>query len=170
MVEKEKKSESVPVKQEPARTEPQHLLTPFEDMEKMFEDFFPRSWLRRYKHDWPSFGNLNQPFHGQMPKVDIIDRDNEVFIRAELPGVDKKDIDISMTDSSVTIKGETRKEEKQEKGDYYRCETLRGSYTRTLSLPAEVNSDKSTAVFKNGILELTLPKKERARRRSIEVK
>jgi HSP20 family protein len=105
-----------------------------------------------------------------MPKVDIIDRDDEVFIRAELPGVDKKDIDISMTDNTVTIKGETRKEEKEEKGDYFRRETSHGCYTRTLSLPADVNTDKTNATFKDGVLELTMPKIERAKRRNIEVK
>lgn len=170
MAEKEKKSEVVPVKKEAARAEPQHLLSPFEDMERLMEDFFPRSWLRRYKHEWPSFGTLSQPFKGQMPKVDIIDRDDEIFIRAELPGVDKKDIDISMTDNTVTIKGETSKEEKEEKGDYYRCETSRGSYTRTLSLPAGVNAEKTSATFKDGVLELTMPKMEQAKRRNIEVK
>lgn len=92
-----------------------------------------------------------------MPKVDIIDRDDEIFVRAELPGIDKKDIDISMTDYTLTIKGETKKQEKEEKGDYYRCETSQGSYMHTLSLPAEVNSDKAKTKFKDGVLELTLP-------------
>ncbi len=83
--------------------------------------------------------------------------------------MDKKDIDISMTDHTVTIKGETKKEEKEEKGDYYRCETSRGTYIRTLTLPAEANSEKADAKFKDGVLELTLPKMERAKRRSIKV-
>jgi len=169
MAEKNKKTEVVPVKKEVASAEPRHLLSPFEDMERLFEDFFPRTWLRRYKQDWPSTGMLSQPFEGRMPKVDVIDRENEIFIRAELPGVDKKDIDISMTDNTVTIKGETRKEEKEEKGDYYRCETSRGSYTRTLSLPADVNTDKANATFKDGVLELTMPKREEAKRRKIKV-
>lgn len=171
MDDKSKKSDVVPVKKGTAvsRAEPRHLLSPFEDMERLFEDFFPRSLLRHYRHGLSSASELTTPFEGRMPKVDVIDRDNEVFVRAELPGVDKKDIDISMTDNTVTIKGETRKEEKQEKGDYYRCETSHGAYTRTLSLPSEVNSEKTKAVFKDGVLELTLPKLERTKRRNIKV-
>lgn len=165
----EKKDEVVPVNKEATRAEPMHLLTPFEDMEKLFEGFFPRHMLRQFKYDWPSTSKLAAPFEGHMPKVDIVDRDNEIFVRAELPGVDKKDIDISMTDNTVTIKGETKKEEKEEKGDYYRCETSRGCYTRTLTLPAEVNSEKTNAIFKDGVLELTMPKMEGAKRRNIKV-
>ncbi len=84
MAETEQKAEVVPVKKEVARTEPRHLLNPIEDMERLFEDFFPRSLLRQYKHGFPTSSELAAPFEGQMPKVDIIDRDNEIFIRAEL--------------------------------------------------------------------------------------
>ena len=171
MDEKTKKSDVIPVKKEAAVTpaEPRHLLSPFENMERLFEDFFPRSLLRHYRTGLPSASDLVVPFAGHVPKIDVIDREDEIFVRAELPGVDKKDIDISMTDNSITIKGETRKEEKEEKGDYYRCETSHGTYTRTLSLPAEVNSEKTKAVLKDGILELTLPKREHAKRRNIKV-
>ena len=169
MAEKKKKADVVPVKKEMSRAEPRHLLSPFDNIEKIFEDFFPRSMLRQFKNEWPSTSTLAAPFEGRMPKVDVIDRDDEIFVRAELPGVDKKDIDISMTDYTLTIKGETKKQEKEEKGDYYRCETSQGSYIRTLSLPAEVNSDKAKSSFKDGVLELTLPKMERAKRRTIKV-
>lgn len=169
MAEKNKQADIVPVKKEMGRAEPLHLLSPFDNIEKIFEDFFPRSMLRQFKTEWPSTGTLAAPFEGRIPKVDIIDRDDEIFVRAELPGIDKKDIDISMTDYTLTIKGETKKQEKEEKGDYYRCETSQGSYIRTLSLPAEVNSDKAKSSFKDGVLELTLPKMERAKRRTIKV-
>lgn len=169
MAEKNKKADIVPVKKETAHIEPRHLLSPFENIEKIFEDFFPRSMLRQFKHEWPSGGTLTTAFEKSMPKVDIIDRDDEIFVRAELPGIDKKDIDISMTDYTLTIKGETKKQETEEKGDYYRCETSQGSYIRTLSLPAEVNADKAKASFKDGLLELSLPKMERAKRRNIKV-
>jgi HSP20 family protein len=99
----------------------------------------------------------------------VIDRDNEVVVKAELPGVDKKDIDISVTQNTVTIKGTTSHEEKEEKGDYYRCEISRGSYSRTLSLPADVDEEKTKAEFKDGILELTMPKKKKSKRHTIKV-
>lgn len=171
MSEKSKKAEVVPVKKEKGmtRAEPRHLLSPFENMERLFEDFFPRSMLRHYRLGLPSASELTAPFEGRMPKVDIIDRDDEILVRAELPGVDKKDIDISMTDNTITIKGETQTEEKEEKGNYYRCETTHGAYSRTLSIPVDVNSDKTNATFKDGVLEITLPKKEQAKRRNIKI-
>lgn len=170
MAEAKGKAEIIPVKKEKEskRLNPRHLLTPFEDMERWVEDFFPRSWLRQHRLDWPS-GNLASAFEGRMPKVDVIDRDDEVFIKAELPGIDKKDIEVSMSDNMITIKGSSKKEEKEEKGDYYRCEITQGSYSRSLSLPAEVNIDKSQAKFKDGVLELHLPKVAQAKRRNIKI-
>jgi HSP20 family protein len=109
------------------------------------------------------------PFEGKMPAVDVSDLDDEVVVRAELPGVEKKDVDVSMSDNTVTIKGSTKREEKEEKGDYYRCETTCGAFTRTVALPAEVDGSKAKAKFKDGLLELTLPKMEKSKRRSIEV-
>jgi HSP20 family protein len=164
------KAEIIPVKKEKEskRLNPRHLLTPFEDMERWVEDFFPRSWLRQHRFEWPA-GNLTTAFEGRMPKVDLIDRDDEVFIKAELPGIDKKDIEVSMTGNTITIKGSSKKEEKEEKGDYYRCEISQGSFSRSMSLPAEVNIDKSQAKFKDGVLELTLPKTESTKRRNIKV-
>jgi len=102
--------------------------------------------------------------------VDVIDRDDEVVVKAELPGVEKKDLDVSVTETSVTIKGTTSHEEKEEKGDYYRCEISRGAYARTVALPSYVDADKAKASFKDGVLELTLPKVEKSKRRSIEIK
>jgi HSP20 family protein len=74
-----------------------------------------------------------------------------------------------MTDDTVTIKGSSSKEEKEEKGDYYRCEISRGSFSRTVSLPAQVDTARSSAKFKDGVLELKVPKKEQAKRRSVKV-
>jgi len=104
-----------------------------------------------------------------MPRVDIVDRDDELVVKAESPGVDKKDLDISVTDNAVTIKGSTSHEEKEEKGDYYRCEISSGAYSRTLVLPSEVEADKAKANFKDGVLELTLPKLKKAKRHTIKV-
>jgi len=164
---KEEKKES---KQELQKAEPRRALSPFEEMDRMFEDFFPRSWMRPFRWEWPSLGEMAKPFEGKMPKVDVIDRDDEVVVKAELPGVEKKDLDVSVTETSVTIKGTTSHEEKEEKGDYYRCEISRGAYARTVALPSYVDADKAKASFKDGVLELTLPKVEKSKRRSIEIK
>lgn len=164
------KEEKKVSKQELQKAEPKRALSPFEEMDRLFEDYFSRGWMRPFRWEWPSLGEMAKPFEGKMPKVDVIERDDEVVVKAELPGVDKKDLDVSVTENSVTIKGTTSHEEKEEKGDYYRCEISRGAYTRTVSLPSYVDADKAKASFKDGVLELKLPKVEKSKRRSIEIK
>jgi len=164
---KEEKKQS---KQELQKAEPKRALSPFEEMDRLFEDYFSRGWMRPFRWEWPSLGEMAKPFEGKMPKVDVIERDDEVVVKAELPGVDKKDLDVSVTENSVTIKGTTSHEEKEEKGDYYRCEISRGAYARTVTLPSYVDADKAKASFKDGVLELKLPKVEKSKRRNIEIK
>jgi HSP20 family protein len=156
-------------KGEVQKATPTRALSPFEEMDRLFEHFFPRGWMRPFHWERPSWSELALPFEGKLPRVDVIDRDTEIVVRAEVPGVDKKDLDVSMTDNTVTIKGSTSHEEKEEKGDYYRCETSRGSFTRTVALPGDVDSSKAKSKFKDGVLELTLPKVEKSKRRSIKI-
>ena len=148
---------------------PVRALSPFEEMDRMFESFFPRGWLQPFRREWPSLSEMAAPFEGKMPKVDVINRDAEIVVRAEVPGVDKKDLDVSMTDSTVTIKGSTSHEEKEEKGDYYRCEISRGAFSRTVALPAGVDASKAKAKFQDGVLELTMPKTEKTKRVNVKV-
>ncbi len=147
---------------------PVRAWNPFEDMDRMFENHFSRSWMHPFSKLWSESDKL-APFQGKMPSVDMIDRDKEIVVKAEMPGVDKKDLDISVTRNTVTIKGCTSHEEKEERDDYYRSEMSHGSYSRTLSLPADINEDKVKAKYKDGILELTLPKLEETKRQSIKV-
>ncbi len=153
-------------KQEVKKVETAHVLSPFEEMERMYNDYFARGWSHP---DWPPFSRVAQPFEGKSPSVDVIDRDDVIIVKAELPGVDKKNIDVTVTSSTVTIKGSTSHEEKEEKGDFCRCEISRGSYARTLSLPAEVDEEKTKAKVKDGILELTLHKLTKSKRHSVKV-
>lgn len=148
---------------------PSRAVTPFEEMDRLFESFFPRGWMRPFRMERPSFSELMAPMGGQFPRVDVVDRDEDIMVRAEMAGVNKDDIDISTTDTTVTIKGSTRHEEKEEKGEFYRCEISRGEFTRTIGLPAEVDGSKAKAAFKEGMLELTLPKVERSKRHTIKV-
>lgn len=151
--------------EKPARA---HPITPWEEMDRLFEGFMPRGWMRPFRWEWPSAGEI--PFAGgKFPRVDIIDRDDEIMVRAEVPGVDKKDLDVSVTDNTVCIKGSTRHEEKEEKGEYFRSELVSGSFSRTLALPGAVDSAKAKATFKGGVLELVLPKIEESKRHSIKV-
>ena len=148
---------------------PAQALSPFEEMDRWFESFYPRRWMRPLQMDWPSWGELSAAFEGRMPKVDVIDRDDEVIVRAEVPGVDKKDLDVSITESSVTIKGETSHESKEEKGDFVRSELSRGAFTRTVSLPSPVSAEKAKAKFKKGKLTVTLPKVAKTKRRTVTI-
>jgi HSP20 family protein len=148
---------------------PARAMSPFEEMERMFDEMMPRGWLSPVRWDWPSWSRMGAPFEVRMPKVDVIDRDTEVVVRAEVAGVDKKDLEVSLTENTVTIKGSTKKEHKEEKGDYHRSEISQGTFSRTVTLPAEVDGDKAKASFKDGMLELVMPKLARSKRRTIEV-
>ncbi len=148
-------------------------LSLFPEFERIFERFdrlLPGLAGRSLLADWPVRRELGLPFEGAMPRVDVIDREDEVVVRAELPGVEKDDIDVTMTENTVTIKASTKKELKEEKGDYYHAEIAQGSFSRTVPLPAEVEGDRAKASYKDGILEVTIPKVARAQRRTIEVK
>jgi HSP20 family protein len=106
------------------------------------------------------------PFEGRIgtfiPRIDITENDKEIRISAELPGIDEKDIDLSINKEMLTIKGE-KKEKKEDKGkDYYRMERSYGSFSRSIPLPAEVDTDKIEAKFKKGVLDVTLPKTAKA--------
>lgn len=149
------------------RATPSRWMSPIEEMERLMDEYFPRGWLRRW--EWPAFPEFSRRMELRLPKVDIIDRDAEIVVKAEIPGVDKKDLDVSVTGDTVTIKGQTSREEKEEKGDYYRSEISRGSFARTLSLPAGVDATQAKATFKDGMLELVLPKKEEAKRQSVKI-
>lgn len=155
-------------KQEVKVAKPARALSPFEEMEQMFERYLRGGWLRPPRFDWHAMREAALP-EFRFPNVDVVDREDDVLVKAEVPGVDKKDLDISVSDDSVTIKGETRHEEKAGQGDYYRCEISRGSFSRTIALPATVDGARAKAEFRDGMLELTLPKVTKAKRHSIKV-
>jgi HSP20 family protein len=165
-----KEEKELPVR-EPARRFGR-MLTPFEDIDRVFdrmwEGFGPR-WMSPLRAEWPWTRELEPRLEYRVPRVDVIDRDEAVVVHAELPGVEKKDLDVSVTENTLTLRATTGHEEKEEKGDYYRAEIVRGEFLRTLPLPAAVDSEHAKATFKDGILELTLPKLEVAKRRTIQV-
>lgn len=144
------------------KVEPLRALSPFEEIERRIEEFFRRpfslfgpSWLR------PSFPEIE----GISPSVDIFEEGDDVVVKAELPGLKKDDIEVKLTDNTITISGEKKKEEKVEKKDYFRLERSYGSFCRAFSLPTDVQTDKAKAQFKDGILEIRIPKSEEAKRK-----
>ena len=146
-----------------------HVVSPFDTMDRLFEGMFPSGWMQPWRRPWPSWSEMVAPPEPKIPRVDVIDRNEEIVIRAEAPGVEKKDLDVSVTDSTVVIKSATRHEEKEEKGDYYRCEISRGAFARSVPLPAEVDGARAKASFKDGMLELVLPKIAKSKRHSISL-
>lgn len=160
-------------KKEPAKstgtTPVKRSASPFEEMERMFENMMPRQWMRPLRWEWPSWPDLPKAFEGRFPKVDIVDRDDEIVVRAEIPGVKKGELEVSTTDNTVTIKGSTSHEEKEEKGDYFRSEIMRGAFTRTLALPGDVDGSRAEANFRDGMLELKLPKVARTKRHTVKL-
>jgi len=140
----------------------------YEEMDRLFEEFLGDGWMRPWRLPRPA-RSTGRSLESRVPRVDVIDRDGEVAVKAELPGVDKKDLNVSMTEDSVTIKGSSRREEKEERGDYYRCEISRGEFSRMVSLPAPVDAAKAKASFKDGVLELVIPKLEARTRRTVDI-
>jgi HSP20 family protein len=142
-------------------------LSPFERMEDLFEDFFRRPFGGR-----SLIPTLPRWFEemGPSPSIDIYEEGDDVVVKTELPGMDKKDIDVNLSENRITISGEKKKEEKVDKKNYYRLERSHGSFSRTFTLPAEVQTDKAKASFKKGILEVRIPKTEQARKRVQKLK
>jgi HSP20 family protein len=148
---------------------PRRMLAPFEEIEGLFERIFPRGWLRPMRWESPLLSEFAEPFQIGMPRVDVLDGEDNVVIRAEVPGVDKKDLEVSVNDTSIAIKGKIMREAKEEKGDYYRCEIGSGEFSRTLALPCTIDASKATATLRDGMLELTLPKVEKAKRHTVKI-
>jgi len=141
----------------------------FDEMDRMFDTLFHHGWLRPFREVWPEWTRFEETFDLGTPRVDVIDRDAEVLVRAEIPGVDKKDLEVDLTGRHLRIKGERRREEKTEEGEFVRSEIARGTFSRTIRLAEDLDFDKAKADFKDGILEIHLPKTRKTERRHIKV-
>ena len=138
----------------------------FEDMERMLDRFFRRMWPSPFRRGEPMFPEVLKEIK---PKIDLVERDDEFLVRAEMPGVTKDDVDVSLTEDSVTISGKTHYEDKEEKGEYYRSEISHGEFYRTAYLPSGIDGPKASAKFKDGVLELSLPKLKKSVRHSVKI-
>jgi HSP20 family protein len=136
------------------------------DTDRMLENFFGR----RTRPWWPERWFREDELEVRPPIVDVFEEKDDIVVKAELPGMEKDDIEVSLTDHILTLKGEKRKEEEVKKENYYRAERSYGSFLRTLELPTDVRADKVKASFKNGILEVRMPKTEEAKTKEIKVK
>jgi len=114
--------------------------------------------------------DTTQPFRsGWMPALDVYEDKDNVVLKAEMPGMRKEDIDISLHEGVVTISGERKEETKKEGSDVYRSERFFGRFQRSFALPTSVNAEKVAASYKDGILTVTLPKAEEAKPKQIPI-
>jgi len=113
--------------------------------------------------------DLTKDEEGQL-MIDVYQTDNEIIIKSTVAGVKEEDLEVNITAESVTIRGQREREEKIEDKDYFYRECFWGSFSRSLILPQEVDPDRSTAVLKNGILIIRMPKIERQKIRKLKVK
>lgn len=127
-----------------------------DDLREFVDHWFPERWYER---------ELARNWH---PRTDIHETDKEIVIDAELPGIDKKDVHVEVKDNVLTFSGE-RKYEKKEEGRKNLSERYYGSFSRSFSLPESVDSGNVKAAFKNGVLTLTLPKKEKTLPKEINI-
>lgn len=143
-----------------------HPESYFGEMERYFDKFFrhPFSLMTPTQlfRDYPKLGDLS-------PSVDIYEEGNELVLKAELPGMSKEDLNVTITENRITIAGEKKQEEKVEKKDYHWVERTHGTFSRSFRLPENVKGDDARATFKEGLLEIRVPKTEEAKSKKITV-
>jgi HSP20 family protein len=124
--------------------------------------------LDRFFEGWP-FGGPRKTSEW-MPQVDVSETFNSLVIQVEMPGMEPKDVDISLKRNLLTIRGERKQVQGEEEENFHQIERSYGSFSRTISLPVNVDEEKVEAHFKNGVLKIIMPKGEEERVKKIEVK
>jgi len=127
---------------------------------RLFEDFF---------NDFPFMGSIAETRGSWIPSVDVLEKDGNLILRAELPGMTEKDIELKIEGNTLTLKGERKMENEDKKSNYRRVESFYGSFKRSFELPDGVDYDKVSANYKNGVITITLPKKPEVKPREIPV-
>jgi HSP20 family protein len=129
------------------------------EMDRLWDDYFGpgRRALRPLEEAW-------------LPLVDVSETGDKIAVKAEIPGMEAKDIEISMVGDTLTLKGEKKAEREEKEENYHMVERSYGSFSRTMKLPATVDPDGVEATYKNGVLTVVLPKKEEVKPKAIEIK
>ncbi len=135
----------------------------FDEMERTFEEIFGRPF-------YPVAWRRSPAVRAWSPPLEVYEKEEEYVVKAELPGMKKEEIDISLVGDTLTIKGERKAEEEVKKESYHLCERCYGSFERSLSLPTEVDAAKVEAKYENGVLEIKLPKVPEAKPKKLEIK
>ena len=127
---------------------------------RLFEDFF---------NAFPFDGSMVESRESWMPSVDVLEKDGNLILRAELAGLTEKEIDLKLEGNTLTLKGERKMDNEDKKSNYHRVESFYGSFTRSFRLPETVDMEKISAEYKNGVLTITLPQKPEVKPREIPV-
>jgi len=142
------------------RWEPTRELSTLRDrMDRLFSDALGRGWGSEE-------GLATAPW---IPPVDVFETPENIVLKADLPDVKKEEVDISIENNTLTIKGERKFENEVKEKDFYRMERRYGTFSRTFTLPPSVTAEKAEAAFENGVLTLTLPKREESKPKQIKV-
>ncbi len=134
------------------------LLTTQDRLNRLFNETFSRF-----------FGAEELPSRAWAPPVDIYETDENLVLKAELPGMDPEDVEVRVQDSTLYLKGERKFEKEVKEDNYHRIERAFGSFTRTFPLPSSIDADKVKAEYKDGVLTLTMPKREEAKPKTIKI-
>lgn len=147
------------------------MLSLRDEIDRLFDDFGTGSWRRPLGRRMRALIPAGAEW-ALRPATEFVECDGKYRLTAELPGMSAADIDIRLSDGAITIRGEKSEEKKEEKADYLVSERRYGEFQRSLSLPAGVDTDAVSADFTNGVLTVTLPKTQEAKRkeRKVEVK
>ncbi|MDE3165969.1 MAG: Hsp20/alpha crystallin family protein [Acidobacteriota bacterium] len=129
----------------------------------------PLAGLRQFEDAFTRFFNEPQTNRPWAPAVDIYETDNELVLKADLPDVELKDLDVRVENQTLTITGERKFDRKENAKGYHRVERSYGTFARSFAVPSAFDTEKIGASFKNGVLSVTLPKKEAAKPRQIKV-
>ena len=127
----------------------------------------PDSFLNRFFRETPALGAFTEDW---LPSVDISETKKDFIVKTELPGVDTKDVSVSLSGDLLTIKGEKKREEEEKDEHHHFVERYSGSFQRSFQLPTAVKGDKVEATFDKGVLKVIIPKTEEAEKKEIEVK
>ena len=130
------------------------------DTSQLFDEFF---------HDFPLTNWDDSRSESWFPAVDVLEKDGNLILRAEVPGMSQKDIDLKLEGNVLTMKGEKKSSEEEKKVNYRRVESCYGSFTRSFTQPESVDRDKISADYKDGILTITIPQKPEIKPREIPV-
>ena len=134
------------------------LVTAQRDFDRLFREAFA-----------PRLGDAELSTRSWAPAVDIYETEDAIILKAELPGIDSKDAEVRVEDNTLYLKGERKFEKEVNEQNYHRVERSYGSFARSFSLPNSINADKVKAEYKDGMLTLTMPKREEAKPKTIKI-